>query len=121
MQSGKLRRVVIFEKRTQTTDSFRNVQDNWVEDFTDRAEDQAAGGDEFHYSWKRFSESTGRLHMRFRQDIDPALHRVLLYDDRFSPPAVQILNIFPPYDPDGRMRELFIEYNEIKGTSDDAN
>lgn len=121
IQAGKLRRVVIFQSRgNQAVDNFRNPQDAWANVFEDRAEFQALGSLEFQVGWKRYAETTGRFHMRFRSDVDPAKMRILMYDDRFSPAQISIWDIKPPLDPDGRQREMFIEVVEVKGTSADA-
>lgn len=119
IQAGKLRRLVVFQTRgAQEPDSFRNPQDVWVDDFEDRVEFQALGSAEFHTGWKRYAETTARLHMRFRQDVDSAKHRVLIVDQRFSPVSTKKFDIKPPLDPDGRMREMFVELVEVEGTSD---
>lgn len=116
IQAGKLNRLIIFERTTQTKDTFQNVQDVWNTDFEDRAEFQALGSDSFHVNWKRYGETTARFRLRFRQDVNPAFHRIVMYDDRFSPAVASYWTIHPPYDSKGKMREMFIEASEVKGT-----
>lgn len=117
MKAGKLNRPIVFQRNNGTKDNMQNKQENWVYDFDDRANFAGLGSAEFPVNWQRFSESSARFSIRFRQDIDPALHRIVLVDDRFSPAKTHTWDIFPPYDPDGKMRELFIEAKEVRGTT----
>jgi len=120
-QAGKLNRQIFIEQTTQAKDTFQNVQNQWLPFDEDRAEFQALGADSFQTNWKRYGETTARFRLRFRQDIDPAIHRIVMYDDRFSPPTVSVWKISPPYDLKGKQREMFIEASEIKGTDADVN
>lgn len=117
MQAGKLNRRIFIQQTTQAKDTFNNVQDSWAAFDEDRAEFQTLGSESFHANWKRYAGTTARFHLRFRQDIDPAIHRIVLFDDRFSPAAQSTWTIEgKPYDLDGKLRELYIEVSEVKGT-----
>lgn len=117
MKAGKLNRPIVFQRNTGTKDNFQNQRELWTADFEDRAEFQGLGSSEFPVNWQRFSESTARFHIRFRQDIDSAVHRIVMVDDRFSPARTSTWDIFPPQDPEGMMKELFIEAKEVRGTT----
>lgn len=117
MQAGKLNRPISIEQTTQTKDTFQNVQDQWLPFDDDRADFQSLGAASFHSNWKRYAETTARFQIRFRQDIDPSIHRIVMLDDRFSPAVQTTWTITGvPYDQEGNMRELFIEVVEVKGT-----
>lgn len=118
MQAGKLNRRIVIQQTTQTKpdDGFNNVQDVWADWSTDRAEFQALGSHSFQVNWKQYAETTARFKIRFRQDIDPAIHRIVMLDDRFSPAVQTVWKISQPYDTRGKQRELYIEASEIKGT-----
>lgn len=118
MQAGNLNRRIFIQETAQTKDTFNNTQDAFAPWSEDLAEFQTLGADSFHANWKRYAETTARFHIRFRQDIDPALHQIILFDDFFSPAAQSTWTITgKPYDLTGKMRELYIEVSEVKGTA----
>ena len=114
MEAGSLRTRITFRKKAETKDSFNAVIEDWdddSEDITDvPCKYEIAGTREFQTAWKRHSESTARFKIRFIEELaeNPAdtadQYRILLNDRSF--------NIFPPYDPDQRRRQLIIEARE---------
>lgn len=117
LRAGDLRHLVLFQRKTSTVDSFNNAQENWEDDFEDWVSMEALGSSEFNINWQRFSDSTMRFHMWFRSDIDPAEHRIVVRNDRYSPARETIWDLKPPYDPDGHQVEMYIEAVEVMGTN----
>lgn len=77
MNPGKLSDLIVFESVTTVTDSFGSEVETWAQAFQAYAEYQPIGSREFPVLQKRQSETTARFVIWYRDDIDPALHRIL--------------------------------------------
>jgi SPP1 family predicted phage head-tail adaptor len=84
MEAGKLRELVAFQFKTESQDSFGAPVEIWTTVFEDYAEYQGLGSREFPLSQKRQVESTARFILRYRDDIDPALHRIQFDDKQWN-------------------------------------
>lgn len=115
MRIGKMRQWLTFQNKTipGTQDNFGAPTENFTTAFEEWGAFEPLGSTEFHTAWKRFAETTARFRIRFRNDIDPDKHRIVMTFD--ASPAVQTTwDIYPPYPVKGRPNELYIEAREIK-------
>lgn len=116
MRIGKLtRQRITFQRKVVVKGKFNDQKEEWVDDFSVAAAFQPVGSDEFHVAWKRYAESTARFMIRFRSDINPATHRIVMTMDWASPALNSIWDIKPPIAVAGRPFEIYIEATEVKG------
>lgn len=121
MESGKLRNRIVIQEKTLpgTKNSFGSSEEDWSDMLTVMAAYEQIGSKEFPTFQKRFAETTCRFRIRYnallmRQDAADRYRIKFTLDEDASPPTTQTFNISPPYDPEGRRRELLLEANETK-------
>ncbi len=114
--AGSLDRTLKLQVKTQTMDERGSEVEQWA-DYVGRVPCAAefAGSREFPLSIKRFSESTRRFVIRYRDDIDSATMRILYEENPgLMPPAIQVFDIFPPEHIQERRSYTAIEAKETK-------
>jgi SPP1 family predicted phage head-tail adaptor len=115
MRAGSLRDLITFQVKASTRDDIGGFTETWSDAFDEWASFEVIGTREFPEAQKRNSETQGRFRIRYRGDIDCANHRIVLNREPDADPSTaQTFNIYPPYDPTGKRRELLIEVSEIK-------
>ena len=109
MGAGKYRHLLTFQKKTVTLDHGAEVP-TWTDEFQEYGAYEPAfgqaGSHEFLSAMKMHAETTARFVIRWREGIDPALHRIV-HDGKYW-------DIQAPYPPDGRYIELVIEAKESR-------
>ena len=123
MNAGALRHKIYFQKKTvpEPLDHFGSPQEDWATypafgqyDFWAMAAYETVGTREFPSQYKRNEEATVRFRLRYRSGIDADRYRIVFILDRNSSPLnVQLFDIFPPENPDGKRIELIIEAREV--------
>lgn len=103
--SGDYRHKLVFQRKTETRDSFGSVVETWATDFEDWGAFYQVGSREFPMSQKRQAETTARFEIRYRDGINPDFHRISFNG--------KVWNIYPPSTRDGQRIVLEIEASEI--------
>ncbi len=109
-RTGDKRHLIMFQSKTEATDSFGATVATWTDGFQMWAAYAPVSSRTFQVADKRFAETTVRFHVEYRAGISPDKNRILFVEDPDASPLVtQIFDIFPPLDIDGQRRELIIE------------
>ncbi len=107
MKAGQLRHRLIFQVKTSTTEnSVGTPIITWPTAFEVWGAFEPLGSREFPAVQKRHEQTTARFRIRYRNDVDPALHRISY--------AGKAWNIHGPIDLGGRGVELHIEATETQ-------
>lgn len=118
IQAGKLRHLLGFQEKTQALDALNAPKDgDWSDEFAFEvpAEQVSMQSREYADALKRNSEITILFKIRYMPGLDADKYRIVFTPDpERDPDKVQMFDIDPPIDPDGKRRELLIAGREIK-------
>jgi SPP1 family predicted phage head-tail adaptor len=103
MRAGSLKHRIVFEKPTITQDSMGGMVTSWATHATVWGEVIHLAGREYWQAQQANSEATGKIRIRYRNDITP-LMRV-----SFEGKVLQILTVYPF---DSRRTELCMLFKE---------
>lgn len=107
MRAGFLRHRVTIQALVETPDGQGGKSVSWSNLVTVWASVTGRGGKEFQTAKQTRATLTDEVHMRYRAGITPDMR--IVHDGR-------VLSIAqPPYDPDGRRRELVLFCEGITG------
>lgn len=107
MKAGALRARIRIQQRAESSDGQGGTALSWADVCQAWASISGRGGREFQTAKQTRSALTDEIHIRYRPGITAAMRVVT---------ANRVLSIAqPPYDPDGRRRELVLFCEEIQG------
>lgn len=104
MRSGELRHRLMFKGPTNTADGMGGITKSWGSAFTIWGSIDPLKGKEFYESQLINSEITGKIKVRYRDDIDPTMQ--VYFGDR----TFKILSIINPGE---RNMELNLMVKEL--------
>jgi SPP1 family predicted phage head-tail adaptor len=118
-EAGSYQHWITFQKKPlpETRDAAGAPQEEWADAFCMWAALERINTREFPGRDKRYEETTIRFKIRYRSElVSPKVsdqYQILcVLDEDASPINHQVFDIYPPYDPVGRRRELLIEGKE---------
>jgi SPP1 family predicted phage head-tail adaptor len=118
-EAGSYQHLITFQRKPlpEIQDAAGAPQEQWADSFCVWAARERVATKEFPARDKRHEETSCRFRIRYRSDLAVAkvadqYQIIFVLDEDASPINHQTFDIYPPFDPTGRRRELWIEAKE---------